>query len=325
MKRQKILATIALLWTVSICQLLAYPEACSQVKYFRGSDELELGPSDARMRYSFFLPETHAGHKPAPLILALHFGGPVTPEIGRDFAEVLILPALSELEAVIVAPNCPGRGWTDPVSEDAVLRLLDRAKRRFVVDPEKTVIAGFSMGALGTYYLTARHPELFSAGIAVSAIPNAEDFSLLKDAALFAVQSTGDEIFGIEKARAAFEEMKKRGVRLETIFIEGVSHYQTSEYVPALKKAVPWLREIWGEGKRQAGGPGVESGQTLPKDGSQHLARMVSVFWGFFSLLPRASRIGGPWPWSGPGRPSLAPLSAGRPFWPERACRRPAD
>ena len=79
--------------------------------------KLDLGDG-ATMRYSVSVPELEAGAK-VPLVLALHYGGPVTPHYGEDYMKVLVLPGLDELQAVFVAPDCPGNGWADPVSEAA--------------------------------------------------------------------------------------------------------------------------------------------------------------------------------------------------------------
>jgi len=220
-------------------------QAGAEVKYFRIMDEIEIAAEGAGMRYALFVPQTYKAQKPAPLILALHFGGTVTPTYGKDFAEVLILPALSDLEAIIVAPNCPGRGWTDAASEDAVLKLLDRVKQRFTIDPKRVVVTGFSMGAIGTFHFAAKYPELFSAAVAVSGIPDPDDLSLLKDVPFFVIQSADDEVFPIEKARNAFGKMKSQGVNIKTDIIQNISHYRTPEFVPALKKAVSWLLEVW--------------------------------------------------------------------------------
>lgn len=222
----------------------------AEVKYFHSIDEMEFGPGGAKMQFALFIPQTYTARIPAPLVLALHYGGRVTPTYGKEFVEILILPALGDLEAVIVAPNCPGRGWTDPVSGEAVTELLDRITKRFAVDPKKIIVSGFSMGAIGAYHLGAIHPNLFSAVLAVSGIPAPDDLPLLKDIPVYAVQSTADEIFPAENARAAFGQMKEQGVRIEIDFIEGVSHYRTFEFVPALKRAVPWLRRLWGEKER---------------------------------------------------------------------------
>lgn len=52
------------------------------------------------------------------------------------------------------------------VAEFDVLEVLQDAQRRLPVDPDRTVLAGFSMGGIGTYKLASLYPDLFSTAIA---------------------------------------------------------------------------------------------------------------------------------------------------------------
>ena len=222
----------------------AVPEQ-KAVPYFQVTDEIVLEKIGIRMAYAAFVPKSYQPGTPTPLILALHFGGTVTPTYGRDFADLLVRPALSELEAIIVAPNCPGRGWRDPMSETAVLKLMEIVAKRFTVDGKRIVVTGFSMGAVGTFFMAAKHPEIFSAAVVVSGIPNENDISGLKGVPFYIIHSAGDEVFPIEDARAAFGKLRTQGVPFELDIVQDISHYRTVEFVPALRKAAPWIRKIW--------------------------------------------------------------------------------
>ncbi|MCJ7485483.1 MAG: alpha/beta fold hydrolase [Candidatus Aminicenantes bacterium] len=197
------------------------------------------------MTTAIYSPQPDGPRERMPLILALHFGGPVTPTTGRDFAEMLVLPALRELGAVILAPNCPGRGWTDPISEEALLKLIAVVRKRFLIDKRRVAVTGFSMGAIGAYRLAARHPELFKAAIPVSGIPSSEDLASLRDMPLFIIHSDGDEVFPMDEAGPAFEILRQKNPATRIDILGGLSHYQTAAYVPALKKAAAWLKKAW--------------------------------------------------------------------------------
>jgi predicted peptidase len=224
---------------------IATPVGQDRQRYVRTVEEFEFAPGRPGMAVATYVPRTYSRRKPMPLILALHFGGQVTPTTGRDFAEMLVLPAMKDLGAVILAPNCPGQGWTDPVSEDAVLKLVAAARKKFPVDERRVAVTGFSMGAIGAYRLAARHPGLFTAAIPISGIPSPEDLASLRDVPLFIIQSDGDEVFPMDEAGPAFETLRRdhRDVTIE--IVPGLSHYQTAAYVPALKKAAAWLKKAW--------------------------------------------------------------------------------
>ena len=92
-----------------------------------GLHEMELRLEDDKVqRYSLYVPKIREDEK-APLILALHYGGEVTPYIGMHFLKVFALPPFRPTNCIIVAPDCLGRGWTEPESEKAVMALLDHA------------------------------------------------------------------------------------------------------------------------------------------------------------------------------------------------------
>jgi fermentation-respiration switch protein FrsA (DUF1100 family) len=63
---------------------------------------------------------------------------------------------------------------------------------------------------------------------------------------VFAVHSRDDEVVPIGPAEARIAELKKSGVRAEIVVLTGISHGQTSRFADGLRKAVPWLRELWG-------------------------------------------------------------------------------
>lgn len=221
------------------------PGGQDRPRYVRTVEDFEFAPGRPGMAVATYVPRTYSRRKPTPLILALHFGGPVTPTIGRDFAEMLVLPAMSDLGAVILAPNCPGRGWTDPLSEDAVLKLVAAARKKYAIDGRRVAVTGFSMGAIGTYKLAARHPELFSAAIPVSGMPSSEDLSSLRSVPLFIIQSDGDEVFPMDEAGPVLETLRRDHPDVTIEIVPGLSHYRTADFVPALKKAALWLKKEW--------------------------------------------------------------------------------
>jgi len=224
---------------------IAAPAGQDRRSHIRTVEEFEFAPGRPGMTVATYVPKRYSSRKPRPLILALHYGGPVTPATGRDFAEMLVLPAMKDLGAVILVPNCPGRGWTDPVSEDAVLKLVAAARNKYAIDERRVAVTGFSMGAIGAYRLAARHPELFRAAIPVSGIPSSEDLVSLRNAPLFIIHSDGDEVFPMDEAGPTFETLRRDHPDVTIEIVPGLSHYRTADFVPALKKAALWLKKKW--------------------------------------------------------------------------------
>ena len=78
--------------------------------------QLELAVGEGRpLRCSVWVPKT-TEERPLALVVAIHWGGEVTPFFGMGILRTLVVPAFEDLDAVIVAPDCPGKGWSDPTS-----------------------------------------------------------------------------------------------------------------------------------------------------------------------------------------------------------------
>lgn len=204
-----------------------------------------------------------------PLVMALHFGwkGDQSPRQGRDFLRLLPEPGLGELGAVLVAPTCPENTWNHPRSERAVLALLDDVVDKYPVAAEKVVLTGFSLGGMGTWLLAAEHPERFSVAIPVGAVPilqrgadagagRAEFHRVaaggevpwhegLLGVPVYVINSCADELIPCAPVRNAVQQLRARGAEIEFVALEDVGHYESVEYVAALRESVAWIREVW--------------------------------------------------------------------------------
>ena len=99
------------------------------------------------------------------------------------------------------------------------------------------------MGGAGTWHFANKYPDLFSAAIPVAGrpTPSVESWRV----PIFAINSSDDEVVPIGPAETRIAELKKAGVRAEMVVLNGITHYETSRFVDGLRKAVPWLKEIW--------------------------------------------------------------------------------
>ncbi len=197
------------------------------------------------VRYTLYLPPSIEKKKSLPLILVLHYGGTVTPYFGKDILVYLVEPAFQSLEAIMVSPDCPARTWNNPISEKAILALIDNLLANYPVDKNKIIITGYSMGAVGTWYFVSRHPGLFSAAIPISGVPK-EAISLENNPTPFyVIHSEDDELIPLAQVKKFVQEMKAKGVKVHLEVIRGVGHYEYDGYVEALKKTVFWIKKQW--------------------------------------------------------------------------------
>ena len=207
----------------------------------------QLTLPDADRRYTLVLPPGYTGEEPIPLVVSLHYGGGVTPFYGRGLLESLIEPALSELGAILVAPDSAAGDWANPLAEQHVLELIDFIEARYNVDPERTLLTGYSMGGRGTWYLAARHPDRFKAALPIAGMPQPDSATADWTIPLYVIHSAADQVLPLEPNREIVEQLRAEGADIEFVVVTDIGHYEIPRYRSYLESAVPWIRWAWGE------------------------------------------------------------------------------
>ncbi|HSF83253.1 MAG TPA: prolyl oligopeptidase family serine peptidase [Anaerolineales bacterium] len=200
---------------------------------------------EREQRYTLSIPPDYTEHKPVPLVVALHWGGVVTPFYSLPYLEGLVEPALRELGALILAPDCQHGEWTNPQSESDVLALVEYLKTLYNIDPNRIVLTGYSKGGAGTWYLAARNQGRFCAAIPVAGMPQADSARIDWHIPLYVIHSQMDNVVPILPTEIVIKELKKRGVPVKFVAIKGLPHYETGGYIPYLRETVRWLDNIW--------------------------------------------------------------------------------
>ena len=125
-------------------------------------EQRELKVGERAVTYGLLTPKTPPPASGYPLIVALHYGTTqepgLSPYFGVGYVGQLVLPALQELEAVIVAPDAPEFSWAHPASEEAVLAIVAQVRKELSIDARRTLVTGFSMGGQGAWFFAATHP-----------------------------------------------------------------------------------------------------------------------------------------------------------------------
>ena len=210
---------------------------------FPGIHEQVLQPGERR--YTIAIPDGYTHQQPRALIIALHWGGPVTPYIGKWYLLGLVAPALGELGAIIAAPDCTADHWANPSSEEVVIDLLDHLQGTYNIDTQRVLLTGYSMGGIGTWILAAHHQKRIAAALIVSAKPPTDVYHVRWDIPLYVIHSRQDEIFPLADTEAAVNQLHEKGVAIELAIVEGITHFQTEQFVEPIQAAIPWVRESW--------------------------------------------------------------------------------
>ena len=121
--------------------------------------------------YSVCLPSTYAPGRKLPLTLLLH-----SLALGQNqFAAIgprLLHQVCEDRDSVVVTPLARGPScWYLDEGELDVWEVWARVAEQLGTDPNRTVIAGYSMGGYGVYKLALAYPEVFAQAVVLAGPP----------------------------------------------------------------------------------------------------------------------------------------------------------
>jgi predicted peptidase len=182
---------------------------------------------------------------PRPLVLALHPGGARAAYYGSRFLQEVVLPGLGELRAVVVAPDCPARSWTDPMADQAVMALLEQVRRDHAIDGRRILVTGFSMGGRGAWFMSSHHPDLFTAAIVMAGPVGDEPIGKRSLMPTYVIHSPEDLVVPFAPAEQAARQLAAMGRPIKFEEVRGPGHSDMGGYVDALRRAGRWIAEAW--------------------------------------------------------------------------------
>jgi predicted peptidase len=206
--------------------------------------QVAVTPAGDSIRYTLYVPEKIAfSGARVPLIVATHYGGQVSRWMGGQFADLLVVPGLGALEAVIVAPDAgTPRGWSAE-DEARVMWLARQVRDVYPIDPAKVLLTGFSAGGAQAWAIGNRNQDFFTAVIPLSARPprmqNAWRIPVL------AIHSRDDGMIELGPVEEYVARQKAAGAPVELHVVTGLAHHQTAAFAGPLREAVGWLQASW--------------------------------------------------------------------------------
>ena len=197
------------------------------------------------MPYRVFVPKAYTGTKAFPLIIALHgLGGTEDGMLDRYGKRI---PALAEERGYIVASPLGYRvdgfyGSTIAASTDArerrdrelserdVMQVLERMRTDYKIDESRIYLMGHSMGAIGTWAIAAKYPDIWAALAPFAGVAFPATVSRFRHIPEFVVHGDADATVNVSGSRNMVAEMRKLGVEVTYIEVPGGSH--TNVVVP---------------------------------------------------------------------------------------------
>jgi poly(3-hydroxybutyrate) depolymerase len=199
-----------------------------------------LAPAGEILPYRVYVPTTYNGSKAFPLIVALHGLGGTEDAFFEGYNKVL--PPLAESHGYIVAAPLGYRvdgsyGWglgnppADPVtkrtqdlSEQDVIQVLQHVRQQYKIDESRIYLMGHSMGAIGTWKIAPKYPDVWAAIAPISGSGAPAALERIRGVPEIIVHGDADPTVNVAGSRTMVAKLKELGVEHKYIEVPGGLH-----------------------------------------------------------------------------------------------------
>jgi predicted esterase len=202
------------------------------------------------MPYRVYVPKGYAASKATPLVIALHgLGGnedgffdnyeKLPPQLSEEHGFLLAAPLGFRRDGfygstIMGAADAASRRRTE-YSEKDVLEVLRRMKVDYNVDESRIYLIGHSMGAIGTWALAAKYPQIWAALAAFSGTGSPTLAESMKNIPQFVVHGDADNTVNVSGSRNMVAALNK--LKADVTYLEVVGGSHTDVVVPNLPLA----------------------------------------------------------------------------------------
>jgi poly(3-hydroxybutyrate) depolymerase len=190
--------------------------------------------------YRLYVPKGYSESRSYPLLVALHGLGGTEDSFFDGYERTL--PVLAEQHGYIVAAPLGYRvdgsyGWglgnapADPIvrrmqdySEQDVMRVLELVRHHYKIDSSRIYLAGHSMGAIGTWKIAPKYPDLWAAIGAFAGAGAPATLERITRVPEFVVHGDNDPTVSVAGSRAMVAKMKELGIEVRYIEVPGGTH-----------------------------------------------------------------------------------------------------
>jgi predicted esterase len=192
------------------------------------------------MPYRLYVPSKYDGQTPLPLVIALHGLGATEnslfeaynqefPKLAEEHGFLLAAPLGYRVDgaygrALFAAGEDAALRRRSEFSEKDVLSVLALMKRDYKVDESRIYLTGHSMGAIGTWFLGAKYPEIWAALAPFAGLGDPATVARMKDIPEIVVHGDADPTVPVAGSRIMVAELAKQGVDYKYIEVPGGNH-----------------------------------------------------------------------------------------------------
>jgi len=203
------------------------------------------------MPYRLYVPTTYRRGTPAPVVIALHglggnensmfdaYGGGMT-RLAEQHGFIVAAPLGYRQDGWYgwegtINRNDPEAARTAERSEEDVLQVLAQVKSLYTVDETRVYLMGHSMGAIGTWHLGAKYPDVWAALGPIAGIGSPATVERMRDIPQFVVHGDADPTVAVTYSRAMVARMKALDMQVTYIEIPGGDHVAVvAPHLPAM-------------------------------------------------------------------------------------------
>jgi len=197
------------------------------------------------MPYRLYVPTTYTPSRPNALIIALHGLGATEDSFFESYGRKL--PVLAEQRGYIVAAPLGyrvdgGYGWgvgsppSDPtarrnqeLSEADVMQVLAQVRKQYRIDESRIYLMGHSMGAIGTWKIAPKFPDIWAALGAYSGQGVVATADKMKHIPQFVVHGDADATVNVAGSRSMVAALKSFGAEVTYVEVPGGNHLNVVE------------------------------------------------------------------------------------------------
>jgi poly(3-hydroxybutyrate) depolymerase len=199
-----------------------------------------LESADEILPYRMFVPKAYTGAKAFPLIVALHGLGGTEDSFFDGYTSAL--PPLAESHGYIVAAPLGYRvdgfyGWglgnppanpttkrTQELSEQDVMQVLQHVRHLYKIDDNRIYLMGHSMGAIGTWKVAPKYPDLWAAIAPISGNGAPATLERIRSVPEIVVHGDADPTVPVSGSRTMVAKLKEMGTEVKYIEVPGGLH-----------------------------------------------------------------------------------------------------
>lgn len=208
------------------------------------------------LNYRYYTPEDMS--EKVPLIIFLHGRGERGSDNDKQLDNAILRPFIENENskfygAMVIAPQCPEKeynnGWVELFSDDesannlayanysidsveesneckAIMALIEDTCKERNIDRNRIYIIGLSQGAVATWYLLAKHPEVFAAAVPIAGVGDPAKAEIYADIPIYAFHGDADTTVNYDTATPKMYEAINAVGKDKMIFVtfEGAPH-----------------------------------------------------------------------------------------------------